>query len=81
MDWGWHGLYPAADHSWVGSGLGGAISPISRIPLALILQLLLLHPTAFLSVCQPLTLSPKEVGWSIKLLYLRRNKKNNSERR
>ena len=54
----------------------------SRILLALILSLLLLPPAAFLSVCPPLTLSCKEVGWFIRLLYLRRNKKNNnSERR
>lgn len=32
---GRHGLCPAADHSWVGSGLGGAVSPVSRILLAL----------------------------------------------
>ena len=71
-------LHPAADHSRAGLGLGGAIPPAPRILLALILLLLLLHQTASLNSCQPLTLSTEELGRSVKRLLLRRNKKNNN---
>lgn len=53
-------LHPAAGHSRAGFGLGGAVPPAPRILLAVILLLLLLHQTASLNSCQPLTLSAKD---------------------